>query len=561
MMPKIWKLKEPHIELKNSLAGELGTSGLFAQLLLNRGICDVSGAKTFLDKDLACQWDPFLMEGMASAVERIKTAVKNSERIFIATDFDVDGVTSCAILETHLKSLGLNIQHYVPHRVKDGYGLNANAVEEAKAFGAKIFIALDCGITAVEEAAVLRELGIDCIIIDHHEPPANNLPQALAILDPKKKTCAYPFKHLASVGLVFKLIAALEEKPVNEYLDLVALGTVADVAPLTGENRIFVEHGLELLNHTQRVGLKSLISASGIKKKLTTRSIGFMLAPRLNASGRVDSAHMSLDLLLADQVRDADALARFLNEQNKQRQRIEEGVYAEAIELIESEIDFERDFVIVLGREGWHPGVLGIVAAKIADRFCRPAIILSFCDGLGRGSARSVDNFHIYDAFVGCHEFLKEYGGHQYAAGLSLEYRHLEGFKNRINGIARAIFENNPFAPVLAVDAQIPFILINNELLASVDKLSPFGEGNPRPVFVSRDLIVKSKPFLVGRNSLKIWVSDGELTFEAIGFGMGDYFSLVSDAQRIDLAFCLARDDWGQHDAIQLEIKDIKIAR
>ncbi len=559
-MSKVWKLKEPSIELKNFLADELQTSGLFAQLLLNRGVCDVVCAKDFLGKDIDSQLDPFLMEGMDRAVERLKKAVADKERVFIATDFDVDGVTSCAILESHLKTFGLDIEHYVPHRVKDGYGLNANAVEAAQKFGATLFIALDCGITALKETAALKELNIDCIIIDHHEPPEGPLPEAFAILDPKKKTCNYPFKDLVSAGLVFKLIAAFENRPVNEYLDFVALGTVADVAPLTGENRIFVEHGLVLLNKTRRPGLRSLIDAAGIKKKLSTRSIGFMLAPRLNASGRVDSACVSLDLLLTRELREADTLARALNEQNRARQKIEEGVFNQVLDLVEKEVNFKEDFIIILAGEDWHPGVLGIVAAKVSDRFSRPAIILSFSGDVARGSARSVENFHIYDALSACCGFLKEYGGHKYAAGLSLERKHLKSFKSRINEIARLNFENNPFVPVLDIDAQIPFGLVDEELLNSIDRLSPFGEGNSRPVFVSRDLLIKSKPFLVGRNSLKFWVSDGELTFEAIGFGMGDSFSLVNDAEKIDLAYCLAWDEWNPQNAIQLEIKDIKRA-
>lgn len=559
-MPKVWRLKEPSIELKNSLACDLQKSGLFAQLLLNRGISDAVSAQAFLNKDINDQLDPFCMEGMREAVERLKKAISEHERVFIATDFDVDGVTSCAILESYLKTRGLDIEHYMPHRVKDGYGLNANAVEAAKSFKAALFFSLDCGITAFDEARALKEAHIDCIIIDHHEPPAHGLPEAFAILDPKKKTCPYPFKDLVSAGLVFKLVAACEDKPLNEYLDLVALGTVADVAPLIGENRVFVEHGLELLNKTRRPGLRSLINAAGIKKKLSTRSIGFMLAPRLNASGRLDSASVSLDLLLARELREADILARSLNEQNRMRQKIEEGVLNEALGLIEKDIDFKKDFAIVLAGEDWHPGVLGIVASKISDKFLRPTIILSFSGDTAKGSARSVENFHIYDALSSCCDFLKEYGGHQYAAGLSLERQHLEAFRGRMNEIARTSFENNPFVPVLDIDAQIPLAFIDEALLSSIDQLSPFGESNGRPVFVSRDLVVKSKPYIVGRNSLKFWVSDGEVTFEAIGFGMGDYFSLVNDAERIDLAYCLAWDDWNPHNAIQIEIKDIKSA-
>ncbi len=561
-MQKTWKLKEPDVSLKNRLSKELACSGLFAQLLINRGIADRKGAEVFLRSKLSDLHDPFRMSGMSRSVERIRRAVEKREKVFIATDFDVDGVTSCAILETELKRLGLTLEHYVPHRVKDGYGLNSEAVARSSEFGAKLFIALDCGITSISEAEELKKMGIDCIIIDHHEPPSQGLPHALAILNPKQKGCSYPDKDLASVGLVYKLIQALGNKDQHEYLDLVALGTVADVAPLRGENRIFVRHGLDVLNATKREGLRSLIEASGIKeKKVSTHSISFMLAPRLNASGRIDSAQSSLDLLLSQDSDEADRLAQYLNGHNRQRQKIEEKVMSEAMDLIEKEVNFKDDFIIVLSKEDWHPGVLGIVASKIVDRFYRPAIIISLSDEVGRGSARSVHNFHIYEALVQCESFLKEYGGHKYAAGLTIDRANIKEFKTFLNVIARANFKTESLVPVLEVEAQIPLALITEELLLDIDRLSPYGEGNRRPIFVSKRLFVRSKPVIVGKNSLKFWVSDGEVTFEAIGFGMGDFLGMVSSGTAIDLAYCLGWDDWNSDNRIQLEVKDIKVSR
>ncbi len=560
-MQKIWKYREPDVDLKDRLAQELDTNSLFAQLLISRGLVDKQGAEVFLRSALSDLFDPFIMKGMKEAVERIKKALKDKENIFIATDFDVDGVTSCAILETELKRLGGTVRHYLPHRIKDGYGLNMEAVSSAKQFGAKVFISLDCGITAFKEAAALKEVGIDCIIIDHHEPPKEGSPDVFAILNPKQSDCPYPFKELASVGLVYKLLEALKANDPLNYLDLVALGTVADVAPLAGENRIFVKHGLDILNNTKRKGLQSLMSAAGIKsKKISTRSISFILAPRLNASGRVDSAHTSLDLLLSEDEKEADALARFLNEHNRQRQKIEEKVLSEALDMIDKDINFKDDFIIVLSSEDWHPGVLGIVASKIVDRFYRPAVVVSFQDDVGRGSARSVHNFHIYEALAQCEPLLKEFGGHKYAAGLSIERKNIKEFRQLLNAVAKESFKNEMLAPVLEVDAQIPFSLISEELLSLIDTLSPFGEGNRRPVFVSKNLIVKTKPVLAGKNSIKFWVSDGEWTFEAIGFGLADFMELVSNAPRIDMAYCLGWDEWNPHNSLQLEIKDIKLA-
>ncbi|OIO35629.1 MAG: single-stranded-DNA-specific exonuclease RecJ [Candidatus Omnitrophica bacterium CG1_02_44_16] len=558
-MQKAWKIKEPDVELKNSLASDLSVSGLFAQLLINRGISGKAEALSFLRPGLSGLHDPFAMEGMAKCVERIRLAVKRKEKVFIATDFDVDGVTSCVLLETELKRLKLEVAHYVPNRVKDGYGLNRQAVELAKRFGANVFISLDCGITSVREIKELKNLKIDCLIVDHHEPPAGELPPAFAILDPKQKTCHYPFKDLAGVGLAYKLAQALGTSDPREHLDLVALGTVADVVPLRGENRIFVKHGLDVLNATKKEGLKSLMAVAGIKKKkISTHSISFILAPRINASGRVDSANSSLDMLLSEDPKEADRLAQYINENNKERQKIEEKVLTEAMGLIERDVNFKDDLIIVLCKEDWHPGVLGIVASKIVDRFYRPAIIISLQDNVGRGSARSVRNFHIYEALAQCGSFLKEFGGHKYAAGLTIDRANIAEFKAFLNVIARAKFKNENLSPILEVDAQIPLSLIDERLFRDIDRLSPYGEGNRRPIFVSRDLVVKSKPQLVGKNSLKFWVSDGELTYEAIGFGMKDFFGMVSEARPIDLAYCLGRDDWNSANLLQLEIKDIK---
>ncbi|MFB3919263.1 MAG: single-stranded-DNA-specific exonuclease RecJ [Candidatus Velamenicoccus archaeovorus] len=561
-MRKTWKIKEPDIVLKNSLSRDLPTSGLFAQILINRGLTDKAKAEAFLRSSLADLHDPFLMKGMKEAVGRLRQAVEKKEKVFIATDFDVDGVTSCTILESELQRLGVSVGHYLPHRVRDGYGLNPEAVEEAGVFGASVFVSLDCGITAFAEIDALNKRGIDAIIVDHHEPPADGrLPAALAIVNPKQGGCPYPFRDLASVGLAFKLVQALSAGDERQYLDLAALGTVADVVPLQGENRILVKHGLDALNNTKRHGLTSLMEAAGLDvqaKKLSTHSISFVLAPRLNASGRMDSAHASLDLLLTQDSREAQRLAGTLNDHNRMRQKTEEKVFQQAMDLIERDVDFDKDFIIVLCHEDWHPGVLGIVASKIVDRFYRPAVIISLQDDIGRGSARSVHNFHIYEALVQCASCLKEYGGHKYAAGLSLARQDIGKFKGLLNDIARESLGRERLAPVLEIDAQIPLSLVAKDLMRQIDFLSPYGEGNHRPVFASFNLLVKSKPVLVGKNSIKFWVSDGEVTYEAIGFGMGDFLGLVSASNRVDAAYSLGWDEWNPHTPLQLELKDLR---
>jgi len=559
-MQKTWKIREPEILAKDRLAEELGVSSLFAQLLLHRGLMDGAAAARFLRADLADLHDPFLMKGMGRLVERLREVCARQGRVFIVTDFDADGVTSCAVLEAELKRRGAQVRHYMPHRLKDGYGLNDEAVRLASAWPADIFVSLDCGVTSVIEIAALRQAGIFTAVIDHHEPPAV-LPKADAILDPKQKDCTYPFRDLASVGLVFKVIQALGTDDLYDYLDIVAVGTIADVAPLIDENRIFVRHGLDRLARTERPGLRSLMEASGIgEKKINTRSVSFILAPRLNASGRMDSAAASLDLLLSTDRREAQGLAQTLNDNNRLRQRTEERVMTEAVALIEQDIDLDQEKIIVLSKEGWHPGVLGIVASKIADRYFRPAVVISVRDGVGRGSARSVPHFHIYEALTQCAPVLKAFGGHQFAAGLTVEGDRVGDLRRMLNDVSRACLEREGAVRVLDADAEVPLALVGEVLMRDIDRLSPFGEANPRPVFVTPHLRVRSRASIVGRNTLKFWVTDGGVTYEAVGFGLGGLLDTVANCGYVDLAYRIGWDTWKAADQIQLEVCDLRVS-
>jgi len=558
-MEKIWKVREPDIVQKDVLAKELGVSSLFAQLLLNRGITDAAAAGRFLRADLADLHDPFLMKGMPRAIERLQEACAKRQRVFVATDFDADGVTSCALLEEELRRRGAEVRHYVPHRLKDGYGLNDEAVRLARDWPADIFVSLDCGVTSVAEIGALAAAGVFTLVVDHHEPPAA-LPAADVILDPKQADCRYPFRDLASVGLVFKVLQALGAQDLYSNLDVVALGTVADVAPLVDENRIFVRHGLDRLARTERPGLRSLMEAAGIAdKKISARSVSFILAPRLNASGRMDTAHASLDLLLSDDPREAAALARELDDNNRLRQQIEERIVAEAMDLI-ARGNLDKESVIVLSKEDWHPGVLGIVASKIVDRYYRPTVVISLQDDVGRGSARSVPHFHIYEALTQCGPLLKEFGGHQFAAGLIIERGRVDEFRRRLNAVGRACLEKEGGAPVLEADAEIPLSLAGEALMRDIDRLSPFGEANARPLFITPHLRVRSRPSVVGRNTLKFWVTDGAATFEAVGFGLGDFLDAVANCGYVDLAYRLGWDTWGPHNPLQLEVRDLRVS-
>ncbi len=559
-MQKIWKVKEPDIVQKDILARELGVSSLFAQLLVHRGIPDAAAAQRFLRADLGDLHDPFLMKGMERAVGRLREACAKRQRVFVATDFDADGVTSCALLEAQLKRRGADVRHYVPHRLKDGYGLNEEAVRLAKEASADIFVSLDCGVTSVDEIGALLGAGIFTIVVDHHEPPSV-LPPADVILNPKQADCPYPFRELASVGLVFKIIQALGTDDLYADLDVVALGTIADVAPLVDENRIFVRHGLDRLARTERPGLRSLIEAAGIAdRKMSTRSVSFILAPRLNASGRMDSADASLDLLLSTDSVQARELAEALNDNNRLRQQTEERVMTEAMDLLEKEIDLDEESVIVLSKEDWHPGVLGIVASKIVDKYYRPTVVISLQEDMGRGSARSVPHFHIYEALTRCGSLLKEFGGHQFAAGLTIERRRVDEFRRMLNAVGKACLEKEGGLPILEADAEIPLSLVSEALMCDIDRLSPFGEANPRPVFITPHLRVRSRPAVVGRNTLKFWVTDGAATFEAVGFGLGDLLDTVAHCGYVDLVYRLGWDTWKPHNPIQLEIRDLRVA-
>ncbi|MGE5279325.1 MAG: single-stranded-DNA-specific exonuclease RecJ [Deltaproteobacteria bacterium] len=559
-MNKIWKIKDPDIAAKDALAAELGVSSLFAQILLNRGLTDTDAARRFLRPALEDLHDPFRMKGMERAVARLREACARKERVFIATDFDADGVTSCALLETELKRRGADVRHYVPHRLKDGYGLNEEAVRQAASWPAGVFVSLDCGVTSVAEIAALKQAGLFTIVIDHHEPP-DTLPPADAILNPKQRDCPYPFRDLASVGLAFKVAQAMGADDLYDYLDIVAVGTIADVAPLIDENRIFARHGLDRLTGTVRPGLRSLMEAAGVAdKKMSARSVSFALAPRLNASGRMDTAHASLDLLLCGDPEEARALASSLNDNNRLRQQTEERVMAEAVEMIEKDVDLDAEPVIVLCKEAWHPGVLGIVASKIADRYYRPAVVISLQEDVGRGSARSVPHFHIYEALSQCAALLKEFGGHQFAAGLTVDRSRVAELRRRLNDVGRACLETADAAAVLEADAEIPLSLAGEDLMRALEQMSPFGEGNPRPLFVTPHLRVRSRPSVVGRNTLKFWVTDGSATLEAVGFGMGGLLDTVTNGGVVDLAYRLGWDTWKAHNPLQLELRDLRVS-
>lgn len=558
-MQKKWIIREPDLEIIESLSKSLGVDKIFSQILANRGIKTEKQARRFMRSGLEDLHPPLSMKDMGKAVNRIKKAISHKEKILIFSDYDVDGVTSCAILEKVLKDMGADVVHYIPHRVKEGYGLSQNAVRVARKQEIKLLIALDCGIKSFKEVDSFNKYKIDVVIVDHHQPEEGQLPKAYAIVNPKRDDCPYEFKYLAAVGLVYKLICALEDKNKNKYLDLVCLGTIADVMPLVDENRIIVKTGLDCINNTSNLGIRALVEASGLKdKEINPGRVSFILAPRINASGRVDTAETSLNLLLSNSYPEAKELAGRLNTHNRTRQKIEEGVFKEAIDLVER-LHFKDNHVIVLSKEGWHIGVLGIVASKIADRFFRPTIIISLKDGMGKGSGRSISGFHLFDALLSCSKHLENFGGHSHAVGLSIEKEKLDGFVKDLNNIAKEKIELDLLRPVLEIDAQLPLVFLNHSLIEQIQDLGPFGLGNPRPIFCSHNLTVKSNAAILARDTIKFWVTDGERTYEAIGFGLRDFATYIVPSRKIDIAYNLSLDNWQNKNSILLEVKDIKL--
>lgn len=560
-MNKRWLIKTPNPELQRTLSDALGVHPIIAQLLINRDITDINEARNFLAADQKGLHDPFLMKDMDKAVARIKQAQSNGESVLIFGDYDVDGVTSSALLRRILKRIGIKAVNYIPHRMDEGYGLNHAIAEFAREQGIHLLITVDCGINAFSEVDAINAAGIDVIILDHHEPEGDRIPNAVAVIDPKRPDCQYPFKSLAAVGLVAKLANALFGEVPESELDLVAIGTVADVVPMRGENRIFVKKGLPVIERTGKHGLMALLDVAKIRgKRIKPFYIGFILGPRLNAAGRMDSATIALDLLLSENYEEALSLAQNLEFHNVSRQKMQGEVVSEAFAMIESSAS-KDDQIIVVHKEGWHKGVLGIVASKIVEKYYRPTIVISVEDGLGTGSARSIEGFHLVDALMNCSGSLETFGGHKRAAGLRLRHENIDVFRRAINVFAREVMVASDLTPALDIDCEVPFAVLNLDFVDLVDSLEPHGEGNPSPVLCTCNLTVKSHASVMGKGTIKFWVTDGQNSFSAVGFGMSEFQPMIKPGANVDLAYSLIIDDWNKAPVVQLKLKDIRLSR
>jgi len=555
---KILKIAKPNIALAHKLSRGLGISNVLAQVLVNRGIKSVSGAEKFLDIKPEDLLDPYSFSDMRKAVDLVKRAAKNKEKVMIFGDYDCDGITALALLKDTLKKIGLSAVHYLPHRIREGYGLSKNVLHFAKEKKVKLLITVDCGISNHKQIEELRRHNIETIVTDHHEPTGLSLPRAASIINPKVRESNYKYRDLAGVGVAYKLSQALTGSMLLEDLDLVSLGTIADSAPLTGENRIIAKVGLNRLSRTKRAGLEALIENAGIKnRKFTSTFVSFILGPRINASGRMDTAEDSLNLLMSETKNEAGEFAKILEAHNRQRQKIENKILDEAEELINQEVNFKEHKIIVIAKEDWHQGVLGIVASKLADRFYRPAIVISLSEDLCKGSARSIKNFHLFNALSDCKEFLNNFGGHSHAAGLVITKESIEDFKQNINRLAHQRLSLEDLLPSLDIDMELGFADLDEKIVEELEGLEPFGKGNPEPLFYTRNLRLKGEPQILSSKTLKFWVTDGNITYQAIGFGMSSFKGSIMSADYFDLVYSPRIDNWRGEGTVLLEVKDI----
>jgi single-stranded-DNA-specific exonuclease len=551
----------------SALAQAIGVPPLVARLLCLRGLGDPETAARFLAPRLEYLHDPFLLTDLGVAVERLLGAIARRERIAVHGDYDVDGVTSTVILRRAIEMLGGEVVHFLPERLRDGYGLQTPAVERLHADGARVIVSVDCGIRSGDAARRARELGVDLIITDHHEPEAT-LPPALAVINPKRRDCTYPDKHLAGVGVALKLVQALcarsgREKWLPAFVKVAAIGTVADVVPLVGENRVIAKLGLERLsNGAHNVGLRALLESAGLLgKALDGFHIGFVLGPRINAAGRMSSPDIAARLLLASDEGMADEarqLASQLNDENVRRQEEEAGILAEARKLVEHDPDIGGHNVLVVGGEGWHRGVIGIVASKLVDLFHKPAIVLSYDGSEVHGSCRSIPAFDMLAALDACADLLGRYGGHRQAAGLGLELARVPAFRARINAWADDRLEPDDLVPRLRVDAALGLGGIAADVVSGIESMAPFGLGNPRPVFSAGTVEVVSGPHLLKDRHLAMHVKQDGRVFRAMAWRGAERASFITaNKGAMRLAYSLDRNTWRGETTVELNVADI----
>lgn len=558
-MNKKWQIYETNESKVEELKKSYNLNDLIATILVNRNITKKEDVEKFLNPTRNDFYNPFLMTDMEKAVDRILIAIKNKEKVTIYGDYDVDGITSITVLKSFLKDVGLEVDTYIPNRIDEGYGLNKKAIEKIKENGCQLMITVDCGISGIEEVEYANSLGIETIVTDHHEV-GDVLPNALAVVDNKRKDSTYPFRELAGVGVAFKLIQAigikleLKEEEYLKYLDIVAVGTISDIVPLVDENRVITKLGLKLIRQTKNIGLKSIINSSGYSK-IDSNTISFGVAPRINACGRMGKAEEALKLLLSKNLNEAQELTRKLNDHNRERQDIEKRIFEDAIKQIE-EKSLANNRTIVVAGQNWHHGVIGIVSSKITDMYFKPSILLCLEDGIGKGSGRSVPGFDLHEALTKCLDTIDKFGGHAMAVGITIKEDKIPEFKEEFEKIA-IDSHIEEIMPIINIDAKVNLSNINREMVESLKQLEPFGEGNKMPIFVFKNLRIDSIRALSEGKHLKMTLKDNNTIISSIGFNIGKMAEDYKIGDRIDVAGVLEINSFNGVDNLQINIKDI----
>jgi len=566
-----WRFSLEQEDITEQLSNEFGILPLMSRILMSRNIINLADAKKYLFPSLNDLHNPFLMKDMEKAVHRVIQAIQRKEKIVVFGDYDADGITSIAIMLKFFRVLLPETNFYIPDRIGEGYGMNRDAIDLLKSRSVDLIITVDCGVSDLECVAYASSLGIDTIILDHHEVP-EILPNAVAVIDPHRHDCPFPFKHLAGVGIAFNFLIALRGKlrqegfwnnktypNLKDYLDLVALGTIGDISPLVDENRIFTKIGLDLITEDRRVGLKALKEICGIETQvMDTNKASFCLIPRINAAGRVGSPSEAVKLLLTDDLTEAMDIARVLDGYNRKRQTIEKTILQEILAEISKTIDPHLKSSLVFASANWHPGVIGIVASRLVDRFYRPAILISLRNGIGKGSGRSIADFNIYQGLKKCESLLLSYGGHQYAAGISIREENIEEFKHLLEGVIREDIQPVNMISQTTIDAQCQLHDVNHDLLAQIAMLAPFGSRNPEPVLCVRNVNVTASN-VVGNNHLRLRLNGDGVSCNGIWFSKGHFIKQLTSGTTSDIAFTPQFNYWNGVNEIQLKMKDMSV--
>lgn len=557
---KKWEIKEQNTEKIEEISNKYSLSKIVAEILVKRNILDEEKIQTFLNPTRNDFHDPMLINDMEKAVDRIIQAIDKKENVTIYGDYDVDGITSTSILKMFLEERGLNCNVYIPNRLEEGYGLNIKAIDKIKNNGTTLIITVDCGITANKEIEYANECGIETIVTDHHEP-TEILPNAYAVIDNKRKDSKYPFRELAGVGVVFKVIQAiciklnLSAENYLKYLDIVCVGTISDIVPLVDENRIITKLGMMLVKQTRNFGLRAIINKSGYKK-IDSTAISFGVAPRINACGRMGLANIGLNLFLSKDIKEIDELSDLLNTHNKARQDEEKKIFDEAISKIEKE-GMENRRTIVVANEGWHHGVIGIVSSKITEKYFKPSILLCLDEDIGKGSGRSIAGFNIHEALSRCTQSVESFGGHSMAIGIAIKKERIEELAEAFENQAK-ISQTEKIHQVIQIDAEQKISDLTIETVNELEKLEPYGEANPMPNFMIKNVKIDGIRQLSDGKHIKLILRDGTNALEAIGFNMGNIFSTYILGDIVDVVGTITINEYNNKTSIQLLLKDIK---